>query len=348
MKIYQRCAGFALAVLFAAAASTAIPAAAATVSVSVNGQGVSFDQPPIERAGRVFVPLRGVFERLGASVVYANGLINATGNGRNISLHIGSTAATVNGQTIYSDVAPFVVGSRTLVPLRFVAQALGAAVDYNGNDHSVSITGGSGALNNPPPANQSFYLNNKQPATRAYTLTPAIHASFSEPINRDSLRITVNGTDVTNSVYGNASGFDVTAPFNLVAGTNHVLVTGSTQAGPQFSTGWSFVATSGGSANFINRIHPANGTQVTSSFTLSGHTLANSTVKIIAKGSASALGGFLQVDTGTFQTQVTADSNGNFSVPVATNTPSGGHIQVVIQSTSPDGASHEGTLSYSV
>ncbi|MEO6914102.1 MAG: copper amine oxidase N-terminal domain-containing protein [Candidatus Baltobacteraceae bacterium] len=348
MKTYQRCASFALAVLFAATASVAIPAAAATVSVSVNGQGVSFDQPPLERAGRVFVPLRGVFERLGASVVYSNGLINATGNGRNVSLHIGSTAATVNGQTIYSDVAPFIIGSRTLVPLRFVAQALGAAVDYNSSNRSVSITGGNGAVSNASSTNQSFSLNNKRPATQATTLTPPIHASFSEPINRDSLHVTVNGRDVTSSVYGNASGFDVTAPFSLVAGTNTVGVTGNTQAGAQFSTGWNFTASSGGTANFINRIVPAGGERVTSSFTLSAHTLPNSTVKIVAKGSASALGGFLQVDTGTFQTQVTADSSGNFSVPVATNTPSGGHIQVVIQSISPAGASHERTLSYSV
>ncbi|MDQ2679423.1 MAG: copper amine oxidase N-terminal domain-containing protein [Candidatus Eremiobacteraeota bacterium] len=348
MKIYQRCAGFALALVFAAAANAAIPAAAATVSVSVNGQGISFDQPPIERAGRVFVPLRGVFERLGASVVYANGLINATGNGHNVSLHIGSTAATVNGQTIYSDVAPFIIGSRTLVPLRFVAQALGAAVDYNGSNHSVSITGGGGAVNNAPTTNQSFYLNDKRPATRAYSLTPAIHAAFSEPINRDSLHVAVDGRDVTAQVYGSATGFDVTAPFALTAGTNRVRVTGTTQAGAQFNTGWTFVSSSGGAANFINRIRPGNGTQVQSSFTLRGHTLPNSTVKVLAKGSASALGGFLQVDTGTFQTQVTADANGNFAVPVATNTPSGGHIQVVIVSTAPDGASHESTLSYSV
>ncbi|HEV7179145.1 MAG TPA: copper amine oxidase N-terminal domain-containing protein, partial [Candidatus Baltobacteraceae bacterium] len=83
------------------------PAFAASVSVIVNGQQVSFDQPPIERTGRVFVPLRGVFERLGASVVYGNGVINATGNGRNISLRIGSTQATVNGQSQNLDVAPF-------------------------------------------------------------------------------------------------------------------------------------------------------------------------------------------------------------------------------------------------
>ena len=114
-------------------------ALAGNVRIVVNGQEVTFDQPPIERSGRIFVPLRGVFERLGASVVYDNGLINASGNGRNIQLHIGSTSATVNGQTTSLDVAPFLVGARTLVPLRFISEALGANVNYDGSSQTVTV-----------------------------------------------------------------------------------------------------------------------------------------------------------------------------------------------------------------
>ncbi len=116
-----------------------------TVAIVVNGSQMQFNQAPIEQAGRVFVPLRGVFERLGASVVYENGEINATGNGRNVSLRVGSTQATVNGQPQTVDVAPFIVGSSTLVPLRFVAQALGASVDWNNNTSTVTITGNGSA-----------------------------------------------------------------------------------------------------------------------------------------------------------------------------------------------------------
>ncbi len=64
--------------------------ARADVSVVVNGQTVQFDQPPVVQGGRVFVPLRGVFERLGASVVYDNGVINATGAGHQVQVRIGS------------------------------------------------------------------------------------------------------------------------------------------------------------------------------------------------------------------------------------------------------------------
>ena len=113
------------------------------VAVVVNGRQMSFDQPPIVQAGRVFVPLRSIFQQLGASVVYADGRINATGRGRTVALTIGSTQATVSGQPVTLDVAPFVVGSRTLVPLRFVAQSLGASVNWNDANSTVTIDSGN-------------------------------------------------------------------------------------------------------------------------------------------------------------------------------------------------------------
>jgi Copper amine oxidase N-terminal domain len=114
--------------------------ASAQVAISINGNGVDVSPSPLIQAGRVFVPLRGVFENLGATVVYSNGQINATGNGRDISLQIGSTQAAVNGQPETIDVAPFIVGASTYVPLRFVSQALGAGVSWDGNDRVVEIS----------------------------------------------------------------------------------------------------------------------------------------------------------------------------------------------------------------
>lgn len=321
-------------------------AGAQNINVVVNGSPMSFDQPPIERAGRVFVPLRGIFERLGASVVYAGGQINATGNGRNVSLHIGSTAATVNGQTQYLDVAPFVIGSRTLVPLRFVAQALGAAVDWNQASQTVSITGSGGQAAPPPQSNLSFHLTNERPTGTVATLSPAIHANFSEPVNRDSMHVSIDGTDVTANVYANSNGFDVTPSSPLSASGHRVTVTGTTQAGASFSTGWSFRTTSSTAENYIRAIAPAAGATVGSNFTITGRTLPNSSVHIVASGEANAFGGLLQIGTGTFQTDVNADGNGVFSAQIAINAPSGGQVRVIMQSTAPGGASVERSLTY--
>ncbi len=325
-----------------------LTAFAASVTILVNGQQMNFDQPPIERAGRIFVPLRGVFERLGASVVYSGGTINASGNGRNISLHIGSTQATVNGQTQYVDVAPFLVGARTLVPLRFVAQALGATVDYNNSNSTVTITGSGGTYSTPQP-NRSFYLTNKLPLNSAGTSSPAIHAEFSEPVQRDSMRVLLDGNDVTQSAYANANGFDLSPPSPLAPGSHRVIVRGTTAAGNSFSTGWVFTTGSGAtsSANFINRVSPGPNATVQSNFTLSGRTLPNSHVHIVASGAASAFGGLIQIGTGTFQTDVTADSNGAFSATIAVNASGGTQIRVIIQSTAPNGSSTERSVTYS-
>jgi len=321
-----------------------------TITVVVNGSPMQFDQQPIEQAGRVFVPLRGVFERLGATVVYSNGQINATGNGRSISLHIGSTQATVNGQPQTLDVAPFEVGARTLVPLRFVAQALGANVGWNQSNSTVTINSSGSAYNGgastPPPVNQSFYLNNQRPRGRVLTAYPALHAGFSESVNANSIHVAIDGRDVTSNVYGNASGFDVTAPFALNNGTHRVRVTGTTQAGSNFAAGWSFVSGAGASTNYIRAVQPLANAVVASNFSLSGRTLPNSQVHIVASGEAATLGGLLQVGTGTFQTNTTADGSGYFNVNVSVNIVGGGTVRVIIQSTAPSGASIESTFNY--
>ena len=85
------------AAITAFALFSSVLVARADVGITINGNSVAVYPAPIMQTGRVFVPLRGVFENLGASVVYNNGQINATGNNTEISLTIGSTQATVNG-----------------------------------------------------------------------------------------------------------------------------------------------------------------------------------------------------------------------------------------------------------
>jgi Copper amine oxidase N-terminal domain len=231
----------------AAAAIGLVPVAAAaqnSINVVVNGQAMQFDQPPLEQAGRVYVPLRGIFERLGASVVYQNGIINATGGGRNISLHIGSNQAQVNGQPQLLDSPPFVQGSRTLVPLRFIAQSLGAAVAWNNNTDTVTITGGGKppAYNQPParPMSPDQYLADRAPLGTVSNPAPEISAHFSVPMQRDSLRVTLDGRDVTSAVYFNERGFQWTPGRALDPGPHHIAVTGTTRDGANVVTGWYF------------------------------------------------------------------------------------------------------------
>jgi hypothetical protein len=216
---------------------------AQSVTVIVNGQTMQFDQPPVVQAGRVFVPLRGVFQQLGASVVYASGQINATGHGRTISLRIGSTQAVVNGQTETLDVAPFVIGARTLVPLRFVAQALGAYVSWNDSNSTVTITSGRGAPPPPapaPPPRPGIVFTLRAPTGTINNRHPQIRFQVNRPIQLGQFRVRFDGGNVTPAVQSNGQYFYFPVPGPLPQGTHTVRVFGNTVGGAPFDLSWSF------------------------------------------------------------------------------------------------------------
>lgn len=239
------------------AAMLALPARAdAPITVTVNGQTANLTPEPTERAGRVFVPLRGVFEQLGATVVYANGTINATGRGHTVSLKIGSQDAIVDNQPQTVDVAPFIIGASTYVPLRFVSQALGATVNYDGTNNIVAINIGGGNAGNgggrPPaeiitPAPRSglagdIALTNLRPdrGSVADSRRPLIGADFVGRVDPNSVHVMVDDVDVTNDATRSPRGFTFAPPSPLERGIHHVRVTGVDAAGRPFSRAWDF------------------------------------------------------------------------------------------------------------
>ena len=167
MKIMNRSAYLAASVGAVAMYALATLAADADVGVTVNGSAVDIAPAPIVQDGRVFVPLRGVFEQLGASVAYSNGTINATGSGRDIALQIGSTQATVNDRPQTIDVAPFIVGESTYVPLRFISEALGDSVSWDDADSIAAIDTGGGPADYYSPGTAS-YVDTAPPPIPSY------------------------------------------------------------------------------------------------------------------------------------------------------------------------------------
>lgn len=92
------------------------------------------------------MPLRGIFESLGASVAYDQGTINATSGTKTVQVKIGSNQAIVNTHAQYLDASPFIIGATTMVPLRFVSATLGASVDYDSATGTISIATAKEAL----------------------------------------------------------------------------------------------------------------------------------------------------------------------------------------------------------
>jgi cyclophilin family peptidyl-prolyl cis-trans isomerase len=120
----------------------ATPAAAAPdIAVLIDAQAQTYDQPPVIVQDRCLVPLRGIFEKLGADIAWDEDTQTVTAfRGQDtIVLHIGSTTATKNGQALTLSVAPQILNYRTMVPVRFVAEALGADVYWDEDTQTVDI-----------------------------------------------------------------------------------------------------------------------------------------------------------------------------------------------------------------
>jgi len=113
----------------------------AAPSVQVNDKQLSFDVPPVLENGRTLVPLRAIFEAFGAKVAWDTDTqtIDATYDSKHLTLIIGSPVGYVNGIIIPMDAAPQIVEGRTLVPLRFVSEALGFNVNWDEPTQMISI-----------------------------------------------------------------------------------------------------------------------------------------------------------------------------------------------------------------
>ena len=101
-------------------------------AVFCNSEQVEFDVQPIEENGRLLVPVRAIFEELGAEVTYddGDGVITATNDERTVVMQIDNPEMG-NGTEVFTlEVAPKLVNDRTLVPLRAVAEAFDCKVEW--------------------------------------------------------------------------------------------------------------------------------------------------------------------------------------------------------------------------
>ncbi|WP_349408734.1 stalk domain-containing protein [Pseudalkalibacillus sp. SCS-8] len=111
------------------------------VNVEIDGVKQTFDQPAILEKGRTLVPLRGVFEKMGASVTWDqdSSTVHVKKDDKHISLKVGSKTAYINGEKVTLDVPSKMINYRTMVPLRFVSEALGAKVYWDSSSLTASI-----------------------------------------------------------------------------------------------------------------------------------------------------------------------------------------------------------------
>jgi len=132
-------------------------ALATDITVFVDGQKLQLDVAPVISEGRTLLPLRAVAEALGAEVGYDNATktVSIHKDTSRITLTLNKKECTVDGVQKQLDVPATAINGRTLVPLRFVGESLGAGVEWVSASKQVKITG-SGYITPPSSAEEKI------------------------------------------------------------------------------------------------------------------------------------------------------------------------------------------------
>ncbi len=111
------------------------------INICVNGKYLNLDVPPIIESGRTLVPVRGVFESINADVEWLpeSQKVKISKGGSIITLNINSNVAYINQESVKLDVPARIVDGRTLVPIRFISEGIGASVGWDDTTRTVII-----------------------------------------------------------------------------------------------------------------------------------------------------------------------------------------------------------------
>lgn len=127
--------------------SVLVPVAYMTdITVNLNGKPLEFDAKPFIENDRTLVPMRKIFEAVGANVEWDESTKTAIasrvkdGQPVFVAIQADSEKAFINSEEKMLDVPAKIVNDRTFVPLRFVVEALGEKVEWNGESYTVDIT----------------------------------------------------------------------------------------------------------------------------------------------------------------------------------------------------------------
>lgn len=194
------------------AAAASASAQTSVMKVFVDGVSLALPQAPTVKNGTTLVPMRAIFGALRAEVKWdaQTKTILATKGDDYISLKLGSASAVKNGTTVKLQTPAVQKNGTTLVPLRFVAEALGAEVSVDTKQKIIRITSNAQAAAN---ANE---------AAGGKTVAAANALSTQEIVAMNDEKVVMITTDL-----GQGSG--VVVGGNLIL-TNYHVVTGASKA----------------------------------------------------------------------------------------------------------------------
>ena len=182
-------------------------------TAAVNSADVALDTAPtiVAAEGRTYVPVRFIAENLGVYVGWDGNqqkITFLTGDTR-IELFIGQRTAKVNGKGVTLDASPFInADNRTLVPVRFISEQLGASVAWDGDARAVTVTA--------PWAGKVVLLKDTRFDASTLTVDAGTRVTW---VNTDQLLHDVTGPGFSSGLLSPGDAFAYTF---ASAGTYHV------------------------------------------------------------------------------------------------------------------------------
>ena len=181
--------------------STFNAAAKTDITVSVDGKGVEFDQPPVIDNDRTLVPMRAIFEALGAEVSWDTDTrtVTSTKGDTEISLAIDSDKMTVGDKTVMLDVPAKIIGDRTMVPVRAISEAMSCKVDWDGEARAVIITTANTLVTEAPKtAPESTSESSAEPETTELPYAEAITIDIKDDTNIFDTAWIIKGKEIVS------------------------------------------------------------------------------------------------------------------------------------------------------
>lgn len=133
------------------------------VTINIDGEAIQINDPILDKADHLLLPMRALYEAIGASVDWNKETLTASANrnGKVINLTIDSMTALVDGQEVEMDVAPIIYKDRIYMPLRFVTENLDGNVSWDPSTQTVDILL-DGSSEKPQEDPYILHVNNKR------------------------------------------------------------------------------------------------------------------------------------------------------------------------------------------
>ncbi|KOS60769.1 copper amine oxidase N-terminal domain-containing protein [Lysinibacillus agricola] len=134
------------------------------VSININGETLKVNDPILNKSDYLFLPMRALYEAVGASVDWKKETLTASAirNDKSVNLTINSKTALVDGQKVPMVVAPFMYKDRTYMPLRFVSENFGGNVNWNPTTQTVDISLSGETPGKPQGDPYILHINNQR------------------------------------------------------------------------------------------------------------------------------------------------------------------------------------------